>query len=154
MAGIGAETECSADVLDTIFVRHDMDERMSSLRILLSTIGIRVSENISCIFYDRELHAEAETEVRYTIFTGIADSGQHTVDTALSKSTGNNDSVYITEYLFYIFRSDIFRRNPFDIYISFISDRAVLKCFNDTDIGIVKSYIFTNESEMGSSLGI
>ena len=79
---------------------------MCCVRVKFDTVCIvesaYVTENVSCIFNNRQLHAEAETKVRNLVLAGIACGKDHSLDTAQTESAGNKDTVYITQHLIYI----------------------------------------------------
>ena len=58
-------------------------------------MSIIISDNISCKLNDGKLHSKAKTEERNVVLTGELDRVDHTFDTTVSESTGNDDTVNI-----------------------------------------------------------
>ena len=98
---------------------------MCCLRIQFDAVCIVKATDMSCKFYDTKLHTKAETEEWDIMLTGIFDRSDHTVCTAVTKTTRYNNTADITKDLFGILFIDLFRRNPFDRYIALMSKSAM-----------------------------
>ena len=85
-----------------------MDDWMGGAGVKLCAVCIVITKYMSCKFYDRELHSEAEPEERDSLCTGIPDCFQLAVNSAVAKASGNKDSAYIAKEFLYIFCIDCF----------------------------------------------
>ena len=115
---VRAETECTADILDAILLRHQMDNRMCGLRIQLNTVCIVEADYISGKLNDRKLHAETKTEEWNLMLTRILDCNDLTVDTAVTETARYQYAADIAEKLVYIALVQILGRDPLDIDIA------------------------------------
>ena len=116
-------------------------------RIQFNAMRIVVSDHISCKFHDRQLHAETQTQIGNLMFSCIADRMDHTFDSAVAEAAGNEDSVYITQNVLYVFGRNGFGIHPFDIYDTAIRNAAVFQRFHDADISIMELGIFADKSD-------
>lgn len=49
LAGIGAETQCAADVTIRVLIGHESDDRMCGLRVKLYAVGVMYVTYVLCI---------------------------------------------------------------------------------------------------------
>ena len=75
---------------------------MCGVRVKLHTVCIMESADMSCKFNDGYLHTKAETKVWNVVFSCVFCCGDHTLDTAGTKSSRNNDTCHIAEQFFCI----------------------------------------------------
>ena len=75
---------------------------MLRMLVELRRIGVFPAEDIARVFDYRALHAEADAEERYLVFSGVFDCGNLAFYAARSESSGNENAV------------DVFQRVVFD----------------------------------------
>ena len=63
-AGIRTETQGSADILDVVLVRHQMDDRVAGVRIQFRGVGVTVTNDIAGKLQNGHLHYETQDEER------------------------------------------------------------------------------------------
>ena len=73
-----------------------MNHRMCGGWIKFFTVCIGKADHISCKFYDRKLHAKAETKEWNLMGSCILDGIDLTVDAAASETAWNQDTADIT----------------------------------------------------------
>ena len=129
MAWICPKAHRSAFIDFIALVRHKVYHFVLTLFVKFSRIGIRKSQNISCKFNHRNLHAEAYPEIRNVMHSRVAGRLHHAIYPAVSKSTRHNNPVDTFKDARRAFRSDIFRFHPTDIHIRAVFKSAVLECF-------------------------
>ena len=112
---VSAKSQSTAQICNSVLVRHNVNEWMCRCRIQLGAVGIRISENMAGEFHNGHLHAKAETEERNIIFTGVLNSCDLTFYTTVTKAARDEDTVHITENFRYVIRADKFRIYPFDM---------------------------------------
>ena len=69
---------------------------MGSSRIQFHAVSVIPADHVSCKFYDGKLHAKTETEEWDLMFSCIADSADHSVNTAVSEAAWYQDAGNIT----------------------------------------------------------
>ena len=80
---------------------------------------------MTCILNDGKLHTKAEAKERYIIFTCVFNSCDLSVDSTVTESTRNKNSLYITKHFCYVVLVQFLRINPFDIYSSMLEDSTM-----------------------------
>ena len=143
---ISAETEGDAQIGDSFFVRHNVNDRIGGHSAELITVSVGQSDDIAGKLYNSKLHTQTESQVRNFLFSGVADSTDHTFDTPVTKAAGNDDSIHIGKKFVDIIITDQLGIDPFDLHFRIIGNGAMLQCFHHTDIGIMKGHIFANQS--------
>ena len=68
------------------------------------------------ILNDGKLHAKAKTKERYFMLSCIFDSRDLAVNSTITKSTRNKDSLYTAKNFVYVLFVEFLRIYPFDIY--------------------------------------
>ena len=147
-AGTGTESECSADIFHTVLVREQCDHRMRRLWVQLNAVRFVQSGYISGIFYDRKLHAEADPEKRNLVHASEADRFDFTINAAVSKAAGNKDAIHVSKKTGGIFLCYLFGIDPVQIHNCTAGNSAMLQRFYNTDIGVVKLNVFTNQGNV------
>ena len=123
---ISAKAECSADILDTDLIRHDMDDRMSGIGFQLHTVGVIISDDVSGKFHNSKLHAQTQPEKGDIMSAGILYGSDFTLNPSVTEAAGNKDTAYIREEFIHVVCGYCLGINPFDIYSSVRVDTAVL----------------------------
>ena len=148
-AGVAAEAKGTADALNIIdLILHEVDYGMLCVEIHLCGMGIRPAEDVTGVFDNRNLHAEADAEIREHMFPCIARSDHHAVNAPFAEASGNEYAVDILKYLLRTAALDILSGNPFDIDPCIIGNTAVAQRFGNGEICIVKLDILAYERDI------
>ncbi len=73
------------------------DHRMRGGAVELGAVGVLEPEHVAAVFDDRELHAEADAEVRNLVLAREAHGGDLAFDAALAEAAGHEDGVHARE---------------------------------------------------------
>ena len=102
-----------------------MDDRVHGVRVHLDAVCVVVTENVSCIFNNRQLHAEAEAEERNLVLSCISNRCDHAFDTAVSESARYQNTVHIAQILCHVLLGYQLGIHPFQVYVCMACNSAV-----------------------------
>ena len=106
--------------------------RMGSVRIQFDAVGVGKAEDISGVFDNRQLHSQADSKERKTVFSCIADCHDLAFDPAAAKASRYEKTVDALKQLFHILRGDLFRIDPSDGNTGACCNPAMFQSFHDT----------------------
>ena len=86
-AGIGTQTHRSALVDFIILAGHEVDDLVAACGIEFIGIGILPAKDIAGKLNDRDLHAEAQSQIRNVVFPGIAGGNDLAFDAAAAEAS-------------------------------------------------------------------
>ena len=69
---------------------------MCGVRIQFHTVGIRIPDDISCIFYDRQLHSQTQSQEGNPMGSCILNRQDLAFDTPGTEAAGYQDTVAVT----------------------------------------------------------
>src|SRR6202045_4067555 len=72
-------------------LRDHRNDRMWCCAIELRAVRVRESQHVAAVLDDRDLHAEADSEVRYTLLTRVAHGLNLPLDSAFTEATGHQN---------------------------------------------------------------
>ena len=110
--------------------------------IQLHAVGIRVSGRISGELHNGQLHSQTKSKEWYAVFPGILDGVNLSVNAAVAKAAGYQDTAHIFKDFGGIFRRDCLGIHPFDVDRGTVGHPAVLQGFHHGNVGIVKLGVF------------
>ncbi|SCH06300.1 Uncharacterised protein [uncultured Clostridium sp.] len=145
---IRTKPQGTADILDSILIRHQMNHRMRGIGIQLHTVGVLISDDMAGKLHNGHLHTQAQPQERNIIFTGIADGADLTLDTAIAEAARHQNTVHIGQILRRIGVVDQLGIHPFQIYHRVAGDTAVLQGLHHTDVSVMQLDIFSNDGNM------
>src|SRR3990170_8948829 len=93
MARVRAQAHRAAHTAHLSLFRHQVYHRIPRVRNELRRIRFVIAKNIPAEFYDHDLHAEAQSQIRYATFSGISRGPDHSLDAAIAEPTGDHDSL-------------------------------------------------------------
>ena len=73
---------------------------MSGFFVEFGRVGFGKAADVSRVFDGGNLHAEADSEVGYLIFAGVLRGNDFTLDTAIAKSSRDEDAVDFSDGFF------------------------------------------------------
>ena len=118
---------------------------MRRLRIQLDAVGVGVFQDMSRIFHNGKLHAQAEAQEREIVGAGIFDGRDFSLNAAAAETAGNKNAVHIAQKLCHIIRGHRLGIHPFDVDNRVAGDAAVLQCFHHTDVSVMQRDIFSDQ---------
>ena len=133
-ARICAEPHGSALSLDCHLLFHEVDDTVAAVFGEFPAVGVMKPKNISCIFDDADLHAEADAQIRYIVLSRISAGSNHSLDSAVAETARNQNSVYASQHFIDIFIGNLLRVDPQNFHISVICIAAVIQCFTHREI--------------------
>jgi hypothetical protein len=98
----------------------------------------RHAQYVTAEFDNGTLHAQADSQKRYFIFSGITNGGDLSFDSAVTKSRCNQNSMKLTEFFSYIFFINLLTVNPFNLYLGLIGYPGVNERFGNGFVGILE----------------
>ena len=96
----GAETHGGAHVGDALLLFLQTDDGMSGFFVEFGRVGFGESADVSRVFDGGNLHAEADSEVGYLVFAGVLCGDDFTFDTAIAKSSRDEDAIDLSDDFF------------------------------------------------------
>ena len=127
---------------------------MCCFRCQLNTVGIFISKHMAGKFHNSHLHSQADPKVWDLMNSCILCRKDHSFCTTVSESSRNQDSIYRMESLIQIFFIEFFGVHPGDINLCTARDPAMLQCFHNTQVCIMKLCIFTNHGDFHSFIRV
>ena len=121
---------------------------MLTFGIELRGIRILISENVARKFDRRDLHAEADPEIRDILFPRVLRRQNHALYPAVSEPARNDDSVYPAKFLRNILLRQKFRVHPLDVYLRVVLVTAVRECFRNRQIGVVQLHVLPAKRDL------
>src|SRR5258708_39495210 len=88
-----AQTHSTAFICDLALRIHQVNDGIRSLRVKFGTIRIMQSKHVASKLNDRNLHTQAETQVRFIRATGKVGSFNFTFDAPMTKAARYNNAV-------------------------------------------------------------
>ena len=146
-AGIRTETQGSADILDAVLVRHQMDDRVAGVRIQFRGVGVTVTNDIAGKFHNGHLHSETQAEERDSMGASPADCGDFPFNPSASKAAGDEDAVDTVEDFGGVPVVYRLRVNPADRYAGMVCHPAVLQRFHNGDVGVMQGDVLADKSD-------
>ena len=111
---LAALDECAVEVTHThrvaevgLQLLHDVNNVVGSSFVHLTRVGIGNAEYVAGKLYYHALHAETDTKGGDVVLTGVAGYDVLALDTALTGSRTNDDTVHAFECLGYILSCDV-----------------------------------------------
>src|SRR5689334_10262270 len=77
---------------DVLLLVEQSDDGVFRIRVELGRVGVRQTENISGEFYDGDLHAQAEAEIRQFLFAGVLRGHDFPFNAAFAETAWNQDA--------------------------------------------------------------
>ena len=111
---------------------------MFRIFIKLFAVGICVAKDVSRKLHNGKLHAKAQSQIRNLVFPCVLDGADHALNTPVSKSSGNDNTLNAAQHLVHIVRADTLGVHPSDAHVCRVGHTRMLQRFYHTDIGIVK----------------
>ena len=102
-----SKSECASLINIITLSRHKINNLVPALLIKFPGMCFRKSSLIPGIFNDGNLHAKTDPEIRNPILSGIFSCSDHSFNSSVSKTAGNDDPVYSPENLSYVFFRNI-----------------------------------------------
>ena len=96
----GAETHGGAHVGDALLFFLQTDDGMSGFFVEFGRVGFGEAADVSGVFDGGNLHAEADSEVGYLVFAGVLRGNDFTLDTAIAKSSRDEDAIDFSDDFF------------------------------------------------------
>ena len=115
-------------------------------------MGVGVFQDMSRIFHNGKLHAQAEAQERDIVGAGIFDGRDFSLNAAAAETAGNKNAVHIRKDCVRIIVLKLFCRDPLNVDSCIVCNAAVFQCFGNGKIGIVQLNVFADESN-GAFLG-
>ena len=146
-ARVCAETHRTAEIGDALLLRHQVDDRMLRVRIELRRVGICPAEHIPCELDDRDLHTEADAEVRNLMLTRVLCRHDHPLDSTGTETARNQDAIDPGKQRLRTGLLELLGIHPADLHLRTISDAAVLQGLHDTEVGIMQLRILPDDGD-------
>ncbi len=136
-AGIGPQAHRAPHLLHIALGFNQINNRVRRFGIKLGAVCIFQPAGISRKFHHCALHTKTNSKERNVAFTGIANGFYFTLDPAVTKPSGYEDTVYAAQRACRPARLDRFRLHHPHLDPDIVSDAAMGKRFVDAFIGIL-----------------
>ncbi|CCK08267.1 hypothetical protein BN128_2285 [Cronobacter sakazakii 696] len=156
LALLRAQTHCPAEIallttrLDiTVFITPLGDERHDRVLTVwhkFRGVGVLHARNIACIFNHRNLHTEADAEVRNVVFTGVARGGDFAFHAAITEAARDKDRIQTFQQFFaagfYVLRID-----KLDVDGHAVLQATVFQRLDNRFIGVRQFNVFADHTD-------
>ena len=85
--GILPQPHGAAPLVHIPLVRHQIDDVVGRRRVDFGRMRIRIPQHVAGKFHHRDLHTQANAQVRDPVFTGVAGGGDLAVDAAAAETS-------------------------------------------------------------------
>ena len=121
---------------------------MGAARVKFAGVGIGQPGLISGEFYDGDLHAKAQTQIRDRVRSGVLGGKDHPLDAPAAEAAGHQNSVQGGKFRL----CDCFRVDPVDLHAHLASVARVPQRLCHGEIGVVKLYVFAHQADPDRAL--
>ena len=111
-----------------------------------SGTGVRDICGVSGKFNHCQLHAQADPKIGNSSVSGVFRCENHSFDPAVPESARNKDTLKIIQYFLTIGGIDLFRIDPFNIYMGVQTETGMGECLRYGQICVMELYIFSDDS--------
>ncbi len=105
------------------------------------------TEDVARKFDDRDLHAEADAEVRDAVLARVLSGQDHALDAAVAETAGDQDAAAPAELLRDVVARQCFRVDPLDINARVAGRARVEERFNDAEISVVQADVLADKRD-------
>jgi len=95
----------------------------------------------------RHLHAQTDAKERQSVFTGILNGQDFSIDTPVSKTWRYQESIQPFQFVLYIFGGNGFTVHILDNHFAFIDGTCMDESFEDRFIGILQLDVFSDQTD-------
>src|SRR4029077_13567524 len=153
LAGPGAEAHGAAHFVHAEQLAQLVNHAMRRLRIEVGAVRAGEPRNVARIFNRRALHSQTYAEKRNLVRARIFDRVDHSLNAALAKSAGDQDTVRMLQsQRRRLARIDFFRFDPFDDGAILVSQAAVDEGFAQTFVGVFQLDVFAHYGDVHFTL--
>src|SRR3954468_13421706 len=99
LAAPRTESHRATEFLHSTQLAQLVDHPMRSGRIEFARVGFGQSTNVACKLNAGRLHSQANSKVGNLVLASVTDTLQHACDSALAKSSRNEDAIELIELL-------------------------------------------------------
>jgi hypothetical protein len=121
----GSEAHGAAHLFDAGEFAEFVDDAVGGGGVELAGVGVLEAADVAGVLDAGGLHAEADAEVGYGFFAGIADGVEHAFDAAFAEAAGDEDAVEVSELFGVVGDFEAFGFEPGDTQFEIVGERAV-----------------------------
>ena len=144
---VGAEPHGSAKLIHAEKLTEFEDYAMGRGGIEFGRIGVGETAHIARKLDDHGLHAKANAEIGDFIFARTSNRIQHSLNAALAKAAGDENSIEAAQKFAAVRPFHAFRFDPFDIYSRLVRDAGVQQSLFQALLGIFVFDILADQSD-------
>ncbi len=120
---------------------------MLGVRIELRRVGVCPAEHIPRELDDRDLHTEADAEVRNLMLTRILCCHDHALDTTGAETARNQDPIDPGEQRLCAGLLELLGIHPADLHLRTVCDTTMLQGLHDAEVGIMQLRILADDGD-------
>src|SRR6266702_4013102 len=126
---------------------HQIDDRVRTLGIEFGTVGSWKPQDIACELDDRNLHTQAQPQVRLARAARKVGGFDLALDATMAEAAGNDDARHILLRLGVPLAHVLqgLGVNPLDAYIHIVIPARVMQCLADREIGVMQFDVFADQ---------
>ena len=110
----------------------------------LARMRVGNTGNIAGIFNDRDLHTEADSEIRYSVFACVFCRQYHTVDTSAAEAAGHDYTIKVCELFVDVCFIEHLGVDPMNTYMRVQRISCVAHCLGNRKVCVVKLNVFSD----------
>ena len=150
LARIDAEAHGTAFFRDVFLIGHEVDDGIFPVGNKFGRVGLFHVAHVSGKFDNSALHTEAEPKEGNFIFTGITNSVDFPLYTAVAKAAGDDDTINTGKYFIQIrlFFFKDFGIDPADVHLGPHGVSRMGQRFRYGKVGVMEPDIFTDKGDL------
>ena len=144
-AWVCAKAHRSADFL-AFLVGQNVDDVAAAFG-KFTACGVFYAKHVASVFDDGDLHAEADSQIRYFVRAGVFAGCNHALNASCAEAAGDDDSVNVFKFFFDVFVGYGFAVHPFEFDARFVCAARVLVCLDERDVRVAKGNVFAHDCD-------
>ena len=154
VAGVCAKAQSAALIGAVGLVGQKVYDLVFRISIKFAGIGVFEHADVPRKFNYGNLHTKADSEIWNMVFTAVFCGFYHTLDSALAKAAGHNDSGTFGKLFCDIFGVHALAVNPVNLDVGAVGIARVAQRLRNGKVRIVKLNIFAHQTDVNSLIAV
>ena len=147
-AGVLAQAHRATLRLDTLLIRHQVNDVMMALGRKLAGIGVGVAQHIAGVLHDHDLHTQADAKVGNMVLPRVLGSLDHALNAAVAEAARYDDTVGVAQFLgTAVLVHQVLTVHPLDIDLALVLKARMVQALHDAQVGVVQLDILAHQRD-------
>ena len=148
LAGIAAQAQRAALVDLLALAGHEIDDLVRRALVKLAGIGLFQPRRVARELDHRDLHAQADAEVRHMMLAGVLRRQDHALHAAVTETARHDDAVHGRKQLLAGLLRDQLGVNPLDRHLRIQRVAGVTQRLRDGEVRVVQLHILAHQADL------